>query len=190
MRKKIRHLTACLAAGVLVAAAPLSGGCSQGTPPAAESTAPAAAETVPAEQAGLLLRVGLNRVNYAGNSDVEAWIARCAEDDTGAFDAFVLYSAYEDGESTTHRYLILRTETSAGIVPTGRVLRRTENGVADCELEITYAYRASEASAGGELLLVTVTLPAGDLPALTLLSGEEALSYRLTRTGAPLDPVL
>ena len=30
MRKKIRHLTACLAAGVLVAAAPLSGGCSQG----------------------------------------------------------------------------------------------------------------------------------------------------------------
>ena len=75
-------------------------------------------------------------------------------------------------------------------MPTGRVLRRTENGVADCELEITYAYRASEASAGGELLLVTVTLPAGDLPALTLLSGEEALSYRLTRTGAPLDPVL
>ena len=174
MRKKIRHLTACLAAGVLVAAAPLSGGCSQGTPPAAESTAPAAAETVPAEQAGLLLRAGLNRANYAGNADVEAWIARCAEDDTGAFDAFVLYSAYEDGESTTHRYLILRTE----------------NGVADCELEITYAYRASEASAGGELLLVTVTLPAGDLPALTLLSGEEALSYRLTRTGAPLDPVL
>ena len=46
MRKKIRHITACLAAGVLVAAAPLSGGCSQGTPPAAESTAPAAAETV------------------------------------------------------------------------------------------------------------------------------------------------
>ena len=121
---------------------------------------------------------------------MEAWIARCAEDDTGAFDAFVLYSAYEDGESTTHRYLILRTETSAGIVPTGRVLRRTENGAADCELEITYAYRASGASAGGELLLVTVTLPAGDLPALTLLSGEEALSYRLTRTGAPLDPVL
>lgn len=121
---------------------------------------------------------------------MEAWIARCAEDDTGAFDAFVLYSAYEDGESTTHRYLILRTEASAGIVPTGRVLRRTENGVADCELEITYAYSASEASAGGELLLVTVTLPAGDLPALTLLSGEEALSYRLTRTGAPLDPVL
>ena len=66
MRKKIRHLTACLAAGVLVAAAPLSGGCSQGTPPAAESTAPVAAETVPAEQAGLLLRAGLNRANYAG----------------------------------------------------------------------------------------------------------------------------
>ena len=61
MRKKIRHLTACLAAGVLVAVAPLSGGCSQGTPPAAESTAPAAAETVPAEQAGLLLRAGLRK---------------------------------------------------------------------------------------------------------------------------------
>ena len=93
MRKKIRHITACLAAGVLVAAAPLSGGCSQGTPPAAESTAPAAAETVPAEQAGLLLRAGLNRANYAGNADVDASIARCAEDHTGAFDAIVLNSA-------------------------------------------------------------------------------------------------
>ena len=117
MRKKIRHITACLAAGVLVAAAPLSGGCSQGTPPAAESTAPAAAETVPAEQAGLLLRAGLNRANYAGNADVEAWIARCAEDDTGAFDAFVLYSAYEDGESTTHRYLIRHRADRQSVAP-------------------------------------------------------------------------
>ncbi len=192
MRRKNRSPAVWLAAGILIAAVPLSGGCSRRDRPAAESTAPATTAPVWVEQAGMVLRSGLSRSNYAGNEAVEAWVKRCSEDDTGTFDAFALYSVYVDGETATHRYLILRQETSPGIVASGRVLRRTDGGMADCELEITYAYTNADMadSVGSELLFVTVTLPADDQPVLTLLAGEDSLSYRLTRTDASLEPVL
>jgi hypothetical protein len=190
MHGKFRKLTVHLAAGFVIAAALLEGGCSREMPGTAESTVYSDAETLFGEQTPAVLRTGLSRANYAGNETVEDWVTRCSEDETEAFDAFVLYSVYADGENATYRYLILRRESASGMIPTCRVVQHSNGNTAYYEVEITYTYSGVSAADGGELLLVTATLPSGMQPELTLLVGEEALDCRLTRTDVSLEPIL
>lgn len=122
----------------------------------------------------------LSPADLPAGSAESAWLLGCSGDDRNDyFDAYVLYHESTVGENTTHTYLIYYPHEDMTLGAEAALLQDGDGHV------IRILYTDGDMN-GASLSYLSVTLPAGSEPELSLIHEGDELGILTTRTQTPI----